>query len=693
MEAIVKQGFISSCGLSAILCVSLLTPACSSHNGTPAPAAGKSGGVGGMGGQGDSGSSIGSGGSGDGAGLGGAMSSSGSSGSGGFRSEGASGSGGFRTGGPSGSDGASVTAGGITGASAEGPGGMGGSAARDGGSANRIDGGVGNRRRSPAAKAPAPTDSGPAGVDAAASDDTASVLPGGSAVDGGPLDVEPIDTRVVLLDAEEDTWKLAVVADAPTDSETSTPLLTLDSLTVAPRVLNPKFLPGIHDYFVTCGTGTNSLTLGATASLGATVALMQPTTSAAARSQSMAIELLEDQAIVLEVSALGSTDQYWVRCLPHDFPPVTVTTHPTVAGLTPGWYLMANLTQAAGESTFAMAVDAHGTPVWYHRLSTNTGALNVEALEHDAISFTPRLGSNFGTDPNGQYEIHQLATSQVRYAKAVGTPTDHHELRLLPNGDALVISFAITRGVDLEGNAGYGANTTIADCAIQEIDSAGSLVWSWLASDHFDPGKESVAPEATAANGEDVLDAFHCNSIDVDADGNLLVSARHMNAVFLVNKQTGKVVWKMGGVAYNKDGASLIRIQGDPETGFNRQHDARLRPNGNVSLFDDQTEGSGPARCVEYAVDFTSGTATVAWQYVGNASSAAMGSCRRYADGNTVIGWGTIEGASGPVLSEVDALGNDVLDIAFASGDVSYRAVKVTADMVDLSLLRETAGR
>ncbi len=255
-----------------------------------------------------------------------------------------------------------------------------------------------------------------------------------------------------------------------------------------------------------------------------------------------------------------------------------------------------------------------------------------------------------------------------------------------------MISFALTPGVDLTGNGSFGPDTTIADCAIQEIDSTGNLVWAWLASDHFDASRESVAPEVVAVNGEDVVDTFHCNSIDVDADGNLLVSARHMNAVFLVNKQTGKVVWKMGGIAYNRDGAQLIQIQGDPETTFNRQHDARLQANGDVSLFDDHSDGSGPARGVEYAIDFASGTATVAWQYVGEASSGAMGSCRRYSDGNAVIGWGSLAVGTGAVLSEVDSRGNDVLDISFASGDLSYRAVKVTEDLVDLSLLRETAG-
>jgi Arylsulfotransferase (ASST) len=473
-------------------------------------------------------------------------------------------------------------------------------------------------------------------------------------------------------------------------SNTSTTLLTLDSLSVAPLTLNPPFSPAIHDYFVACGAGTNSLTLAAAALPGATVRLLRPTTTAAASSQSLPVDMLEDQAIVLEVAALGSTDQYWVRCLPHDFPRVSVTSYPSSEGPTPGWYLIANISLATGESSFAMAVDAHGTPVWYRRVSTTVGALNVEALETDTISFTPQLGASFGTDPNGRYEIHQLGASQVRYVQAVGSPTDHHELRLLSNGDAMVISFALTPGVDLTGNGSYGPNTTIADCAIQELDSAGNLVWSWLASDHFDPAKESVTPPLVAVNGENVVDIFHCNSIDVGADGNLLVSARHLNAVFMIDRATDTVVWKMGGVAYNKDGAQLIQIQGDPETSFNRQHDARRQPNGNISLFDDHSDGTAPARGVEYAIDFSSGIATVAWQYQGSASSAAMGSCRRYADGNTVIGWGTFAG--GLVLSEVDSLGHDVLDISFSSGDASYRAVKVTEAMVDLNKLRETAG-
>lgn len=509
---------------------------------------------------------------------------------------------------------------------------------------------------------------------------------------GVAFEVGLTDARGALPDVHRDADARALVEDARTYGETSGPPATLASLTVRPLALSPQFSPGIHDYVVSCNSGTNSLTVAAAASSGASVRLLKPTPSAGAAAQNVSLDLLEDQAVVLEVSGSGPSDQYWVRCLPHDFPRIKVTSHPTPQGPTPGWYLFANMDWSNNEASFAMAVDVHGTPVWYHRVATTTGTLNVEVLGRNAISFTPKLGELFGTLADGRYEIHDLATSQVRHVQAVGSPTDHHELRLLPNGNALVTSYAITPGMDLKGNGGFSAGTTIADCAIQEIDSSGAKVWSWLASDHFDLGQEPVDPEEDSINGGIVIDPFHCNSIDVDANGNLLVSARHMDAVFLVNKQTGKVVWKMGGVAFNKDGAQLIRIEGDPQTAFHHQHDARLRPNGNVSLFDDQTNGEGPARGVEYAIDFTTGIATVAWQYRQTASSDAMGSCRRYADGNTVIGWGSIGSEAGLVLSEIDSLGNDVLDMSFASGASSYRAVKVTNAEVDLGLLRETAG-
>jgi hypothetical protein len=292
-----------------------------------------------------------------------------------------------------------------------------------------------------------------------------------------------------------------------------------------------------------------------------------------------------------------------------------------------------------------------------------------------------------------RFDIHDLDTSSVASILAVGGPTDDHELQALANGDHLLFTYPIESGVDLSGLQSFGTNETMAACEIQEVDLAGNLVWSWRASDHIDPVKESLEPMTDSfGEGGTLVDVFHCNSIDVDGSGNLLLSMRHANAVFYINRSTGQIEWKLGGSPYNKDGAATIEVVGDPETTFSTQHDARFRPNGNISMFDDHGAGQGVARCVEYAIDHTANTATVAWQYLGKGQSGYEGSCRRYADGENLVGWGYVAGDP-RIVTEVDGNGNDVFDIAVSGNNPSYRAVKVPLSQLAIGLMRATAGK
>src|SRR5206468_2750110 len=88
-------------------------------------------------------------------------------------------------------------------------------------------------------------------------------------------------------------------------------------------------------------------------------------------SNSIAIEesLLENQALVITApdqnGNAGASAQYWVRCLPHDFPQLSVTK----PGAPPsGWYLTGNVNSAPDGNQFAMVLDNNGTPVWYRKV-------------------------------------------------------------------------------------------------------------------------------------------------------------------------------------------------------------------------------------------------------------------------------------------------------------------------------------
>jgi len=109
-------------------------------------------------------------------------------------------------------------------------------------------------------------------------------------------------------------------------------------------------------------------------------------------------------------------------------------------------------------------------------------------------------------------------------------------------------------------------------------------------------------------------------------------------------------------------------------------------------MFDDHGATPGVARGVEYTLDFDAGTASVAFQYLGTAQSAYEGSFRRGADGESVIGWGYVP-TDPRVLTEINAAGADVLDVAFVDAGPSYRSIKVPLSQLDVGVLRATTAK
>jgi len=488
---------------------------------------------------------------------------------------------------------------------------------------------------------------------------------------------------------------VTAVAGACTQSGTELSVApTLSSLAVAPLELVPAFSPDVHDYVVRCGPGGNSVSVIMSAPPGVVATVRPVDTPTAVTSGGVSMSVKEDESIVVDVAnSGGGTDQYRIRCLPHDFPWITVQKHPEAGTPTPGWYVLGNATPARNESGYVVVLDSRGTPVWYRRVASS-GVVSTDVLPDGALAYVADLGT-YGSDPNARYVVQRLSPWQSRTVAAVGAPIDEHELRMLPNGDVLVFAYENLPGVDLRGLQTFGTDATIADCTVQEIDPDGKLVWLWRASDHLDPVHESTGPVAYPMGATTVVDVFHFNSIDVEATGNLLLSSRNTSAVFYVERPSGRVRWKLGGAPYSKDGAQIVRVVDDPEGGFGSQHDARFQPDGHVSIFDDHTDLSGPARGVEYAIDFAAGTARVAWSYAGPLSAFAMGSFRRYPDGSNVIAWGMSSDPTtfAEAFTETDDAGHDLMDVTFEQGDSTYRAFKAPLAALDLGVLRATAGR
>lgn len=444
---------------------------------------------------------------------------------------------------------------------------------------------------------------------------------------------------------------------------------TIESISTSPLPLIPAFSESIDDYYVTCGSGSNALAV--------------TVDDAAGESTSMYAVPVNDAVAV---------GDYWIRCLPPDFPAITVTAHPDVGSATTGYYLVTSVPYAA-------VLDIHGTPIWYEAAES---ACDLESFATDTLSYMPNAEYPYAFDPSTMFEVEQLdgSAGSTLVLQSPDAPTNEHELRLLANGDYLIFADQITAHVDLTGLGTFGSDEFIDDCKVEELDPSGALVWSWLGSQHIDAVQESLLQTTNVFDGMTVDDVFHCNAIDVGSAGDLLISSRHASALYDIDKATGTVQWKLGGTAYNKDGAPHIAVVNDPQGGFNLQHDARFLANGDISLFDDHGldggSGSGVARGIELAVDHAAGSATIVWQALGEEESQYEGSFRRYADGDSVVGWGYLIGDP-RILTEFDAAGSDVLDIAFTLAttfdELSYRAVKVPLTQLDHDVLRATAAQ
>ncbi|OOF98044.1 hypothetical protein ASPCADRAFT_505063 [Aspergillus carbonarius ITEM 5010] len=148
-------------------------------------------------------------------------------------------------------------------------------------------------------------------------------------------------------------------------------------------------------------------------------------------------------------------------------------------------------------------------------------------------------------------------------------------------------------------------------------------------------------------NETDAWNYFHTNSVDKDDDGNYLVSARNVAALFKINGTSGEIIWQLGGL----HGGSDFEIA--PEDGFGFEHHARFRgrrDNGNieiVSLFDNgahsapiQTNPFSRARV--YELDHRKGTAKAIRTYAApdGLSAHTQGSVQILPNENVFENWG-----------------------------------------------------
>ncbi len=413
--------------------------------------------------------------------------------------------------------------------------------------------------------------------------------------------------------------------------------------------LDPAFTPYIVDYVVPC-TGSPTTNLTTTGSGPVTIAgngLQSPV--------NLNLPLVAGQ----EVEVTHSGRSYFIRCTPSDFPAYTstVTGTPQASG-----YLIA-------VDHWAVVFDPHGVPVWWDQ-DPNLYPYSP----NDAKFLNPTTIAWWRSSPN-RYEIRNLDGALTHTVGSTNVPLDIHDLQQMSNGNYLGIEDKPGACCLDLSSWGRSARSSFQNADIVELNGKNQIAWKWSLANHIDLATANV-------NWRDQgSDLIHMNSIQYDGHGGIIFSARHLDAIYRINMATGNITWKLGGSPTSQS----LTVVGDQYVDhggqlFSGQHDARLQPDGTLTVHDNGTRAARAPRAIQFTIDTSTHTATEVKQLTDPRAptSPYFGSVQPLPGGDWVIQWGGSQ-----FVTELNSHGVPQITIT-TPGYFSYRAADVMATIPSL---------
>ncbi len=334
--------------------------------------------------------------------------------------------------------------------------------------------------------------------------------------------------------------------------------------------------------------------------------------------------------------------------VPSDFPQVVITANTNPS---PGYLFLENALD--GVPAYTMMLDNNGFPVWYRR-----GRMFDFKVQKDGTM-------SWGTYDSSGSLIFTVTDQNFNYLKTCvatnGYLTDAHELKVLADGTYFLIGDQYST-VDLSQIVEGGSTAaSVMESVVQGFTAAGELIFQWRPWDNYD-----IRDLPAGYNS----DFPHMNAIDIDEDGNIVVSARHLSEVTKINRDSGEIIWRLGGAHSGFD------LGNDPLNGTSFQHSISALGSSHYMVFDNGNyHVPEVSRAVEYQLDLTNMTATMVWQFRDNPDKYTYytGNAQRLPSGNTLIDFAL---AQYPKAIEVDTNGLKRFELSLVPESDSYRAFR-----------------
>jgi hypothetical protein len=331
-------------------------------------------------------------------------------------------------------------------------------------------------------------------------------------------------------------------------------------------------------------------------------------------------------------------------------PPVKVLMR--ARSTTPGYVFIAPKKDVAQAGP--LIVDNRGHVVWFAPLGTRSATdFRVQRYRGRPVLTWWRSQSE-DAEESAHYSIYDSSYRLItRVTPPKGLKADIHEFSITSRNSAYMTIY----------HRVLVKHRPVVEGVVIERDlRTGRVLFEWHSLRHV---RLAESYYRLPKKPSTLFDYFHINSVDVDHDGNLLVSARNTHAVYKINRRTGKIIWRLGG--------RLSDFTFGPKARFAWQHDARRRSNGTITLFDNNR--GKQSRGLVLRLDMKRMRATVVHRYVHHPPllSVDQANMQRLPNGHFLLGWG-----HQPYVSEVGPRGRQLFDLRFGTGTHvdSYRAYR-----------------
>lgn len=201
-------------------------------------------------------------------------------------------------------------------------------------------------------------------------------------------------------------------------------------------------------------------------------------------------------------------------------------------------------------------------------------------------------------------------------------PDHHHDGVRLRNGNVLLLCLARlpqnlvakVRG----GMPGTEHNGEMYADYLVEMTTEGVVVWDWRIWEHLDPETDCIT-----AVQERREEWAHGNGVAELPNGEIVASFRTISTVIIIDRNTGKVIWKLGA---------------PPLCG---QHAPTPLPNGNLLIFDNGPHRLDHPMPFSRVIEIERSTKKIVWEYrekrESDFFSPRISNAQRLPNGNTLI--------------------------------------------------------